>query len=176
MTLDTILNELIEREGGYTNNPADRGGPTRYGITEKTARRHGYGGPMENLPLDKAKEIYTDEYWTLPNFVTVARFSEDVAVRLFDFGVNAGPGTSAEMLQTALNALGAKLAVDGQIGDGTVAALKKYYSNVKRRNDDLTAVLVGLVRAQQAIHYCKLVEANQSQEEFLFGWLKRLLV
>jgi lysozyme family protein len=44
--LDELINALIEREGGYVNHPADRGGPTRYGITEAVARAHGYGGPL----------------------------------------------------------------------------------------------------------------------------------
>ena len=28
-----LVEALIEREGGYVNHPADKGGPTRYGIT-----------------------------------------------------------------------------------------------------------------------------------------------
>ena len=48
--IDQLIDELIAREGGYTNHPADRGGPTRYGITEAVARAHGYDGPMALLP------------------------------------------------------------------------------------------------------------------------------
>jgi lysozyme family protein len=41
-----LIDALIDREGGYVNHPADRGGPTRYGITEAVARAHGYAGAM----------------------------------------------------------------------------------------------------------------------------------
>ena len=34
MDVDELIDELIEREGGYVNHPADRGGPTKFGITE----------------------------------------------------------------------------------------------------------------------------------------------
>ena len=42
MTKDEIIDEIIQREAGYVNHPADRGGPTNWGITAKTALAHGY--------------------------------------------------------------------------------------------------------------------------------------
>ena len=41
MNIEQYLDELIKREGGYVNNPADRGGATKYGITEAVARANG---------------------------------------------------------------------------------------------------------------------------------------
>ncbi len=58
MNIEQYLEELIKREGGYVNNPADRGGATKYGITEAVARANGYKGNMKDLPLDVAKSIY----------------------------------------------------------------------------------------------------------------------
>ncbi|MES2753138.1 MAG: glycosyl hydrolase 108 family protein, partial [Pseudomonadota bacterium] len=29
----TLIDAVIGREGGYSNHPADRGGPTRWGVT-----------------------------------------------------------------------------------------------------------------------------------------------
>jgi len=55
--------KTLSLEGGYVNDPADPGGPTKYGITEATARAHGYIGDMRDLPLDLAKKIYKESYW-----------------------------------------------------------------------------------------------------------------
>ena len=43
---DRLIDALIEREGGYVDHPADKGGPTCFGITEAVARAHGYRGAM----------------------------------------------------------------------------------------------------------------------------------
>lgn len=58
MNIEQFLNELIQREGGYVNDPTDRGGATKYGITEAVARANGFKGNMRDLPLDTAKAIY----------------------------------------------------------------------------------------------------------------------
>ncbi|MFX8421989.1 glycosyl hydrolase 108 family protein, partial [Acinetobacter baumannii] len=68
MNIEQYLDELIKREGGYVNNPADRGGATKYGITQAVARTNGFKGSMKDLPLDVAKAIYKKQYWTAPRF------------------------------------------------------------------------------------------------------------
>ena len=62
MNIDELIEELIEREGGYINHPADKGGPTRFGITEAVARAHGYAGAMSDLPREEAAAIYRRLY------------------------------------------------------------------------------------------------------------------
>ena len=103
--MDRLLDELIDREGGYVNHPADRGGPTRYGITEAVARAHGYRGAIRALPVDEAKAIYRRIYWLRPGFDRVAERAPDIAAELFDTGVNMGPAVAATFLQRALTAL-----------------------------------------------------------------------
>jgi lysozyme family protein len=66
--IDQLIDDLITREGGYSNHPADRGGPTRYGITEAVARAHGYTGPMSLLPRDEAAAINRRLYWLRPRY------------------------------------------------------------------------------------------------------------
>ena len=63
---DRLIEELIEREGGYVNHPNDKGGPTRFGITERVARAHGYSGAMALLPRNEAAAIYRRLYWLRP--------------------------------------------------------------------------------------------------------------
>ena len=49
MNKDEIFNAILEKEGGYVNHPDDKGGPTNWGITQVTARAHGYDGDMQKL-------------------------------------------------------------------------------------------------------------------------------
>ncbi len=51
MTKDDIFNAILGKEGGYVNHPDDKGGPTNWGITQATARAHGYVGDMRDLTL-----------------------------------------------------------------------------------------------------------------------------
>lgn len=54
MTADQIIEGILGKEDGYVDHPSDKGGPTRWGITQTTARAHGYTGDMRNLPSNKA--------------------------------------------------------------------------------------------------------------------------
>lgn len=92
MNIDQYLEDLIKREGGYVNNPADRGGATKYGITEAVARTNGFKGNMKDLPLDVAKAIYRKQYWIAPRLDQVNAVSSAVAEELLDTGVNCGTG------------------------------------------------------------------------------------
>lgn len=64
--LNILIDALLDREGGYVNHPADRGGPTGFGITEAVARANGYRGAMRALPRDEAAAIYRRLYWLRP--------------------------------------------------------------------------------------------------------------
>jgi lysozyme family protein len=75
LNIEQLVDALIEREGGYVNHPADKGGPTSFGITEAVARAHGYRGPMRQLPRDEAAAIYRRLYWLRPHFDEIARRS-----------------------------------------------------------------------------------------------------
>ena len=127
--VDALVDGLIEREGGYVANPADKGGPTCFGITEAVARANGYRGSMRQLPRDEAAAIYKRLYWLRPRFDEVARRSARVAAELFDTGTNMGPAVAVTFLQRALTALNRNggdypdLVPDGRIGPQTLGAL-----------------------------------------------------
>ena len=132
LDVDRLIDDLIEREGGFVNHPADKGGPTCFGITEAVARASGYAGPMRLLPRDEAAAIYQRLYWLRPRFDEIAKRSPRVAAELFDSGVNMGPAVAATFLQRALTALnrGGKdypdLVPDGRIGPMTLFALDAF--------------------------------------------------
>ncbi len=56
MTADKTIEGILGKEGGYVDHPSDKGGPTRWGITQTTARAHGYTGDMRNLPAAYRRE------------------------------------------------------------------------------------------------------------------------
>ena len=92
--VDALIGGLIDREGGYVNHSADKGGPTCFGITEAVARAHGFAGAMKNLPRGEAAAIYRRLYWLRPRFDQVAKRSSRIAAELFDTGVNMGPAVA----------------------------------------------------------------------------------
>ncbi|HIH3536678.1 TPA: glycosyl hydrolase 108 family protein, partial [Escherichia coli] len=100
---DKIFDEVLGKEGGYVNHPDDKGGPTKWGITEKVARAHGYRGDMRDLTREQALDILEADYWYGPRFDQVAALSPDIAAELCDTGVNMGPTVASRMLQRWLN-------------------------------------------------------------------------
>lgn len=103
--VDHLIDALIEREGGYVNHAADRGGATNFGITEAVARAHGFRGGMRDLPRREAETIYRRLYWLRPRFDAIASRSPRLAAELFDSGANMGPAVATTFLQRALTAL-----------------------------------------------------------------------
>ena len=173
--VDNLLDELVEREGGFIDHPADRGGATRFGVTEAVARAHGYRGAMRAFPRDEALAIYRRLYWLRPRFDQVATLAPRVAVELFDTGVNMGPAVAATFLKRALTALNrsgkdfADLVPDGRIGPRTLAALEGFLEARGKRGGE--TVLLRALEALQGERYLRLAESRPANEAFLYGWL-----
>jgi lysozyme family protein len=174
-----LVDDLIEREGGFVDHPADRGGATNFGITEAVARAHGYAGPMALLPREEAETIYRRLHWTRPRFDQVASRSSRIAAELFDTGVNMGPGVPATFLQRALTALNrngkdySDLTPDGRIGPATVGALDRFLAVRGRERGEV--VLMRALEALQGERYLRLAEKRPANEAFLYGWLANRL-
>jgi lysozyme family protein len=172
--VDGLIDGLIEREGGYVDHPADKGGPTRFGITEAVARAHNYRGSMRDLSREEAVGIYRRIYWQRPGFDQVAKCSARVAAELFDTGVNMGPAVAATFLQRALTALNRNagdypdVVPDGRIGEATLAALGAFF---RCRGKTGETVLLRALEALQGERYLRLAERRPANEAFLYGWL-----
>lgn len=165
MTLDQIVDLTIKAEGGYVNDPADRGGATKYGITQSVARANGYSGDMRDLPLQTAKDIYKREYAIKPGF---ADFPSEVAAELFDTGVNMGTSTATKFLQRAVNVLaGSAIAMDGKMGPATRGAVNNYLTSRGNAIENL----VKMMECFQGERYAEIVEKNPTQRKFINGWI-----
>jgi lysozyme family protein len=75
--IDKFIADQIIKEGGakFTNDPLDRGGATKYGVTEVAARAWGYAGKMEDLDYHTAFCILKERYWYAPHFDQVDNLS-----------------------------------------------------------------------------------------------------
>lgn len=172
-TFDSAFERTVGLEGGYSDNPNDLGGPTKYGITEQVARRHGFTGSMKELSFNLAKLIYQSDYWNPMRLDDIAILSKDVAEELFDTGVNQGVKQAGTYLQRSLNVLNrqgkdyADLKIDGNIGPKTIAA---FISLVGKRGHDGKIVLLRMLNSLQGARYIEISEAREANEEFIFGW------
>lgn len=169
MKVNQIIDEVIRVEGGYVNNPADRGGETNYGITVAVARENGYLGPMADLPRSVAFTIYERRYVIRPGFDKVLALDTDIGEELIDTGVNMGPAVAGMFLQRWLNAFNCgELFVDGAVGNVTIAALKKFLA---WRKEDGKKVLLRALNGVQAERYLSIAERDKSQRQFIYGWI-----
>jgi lysozyme family protein len=114
MNFDQAFDALLKHEGGFVNHKDDKGGATRFGITEAVAREVGYRGEMRELPLELAKRIYRERYW---DAVKADQLPGAVRYLVFDAAVNSGVGQAARWLQRAV-----KVKDDGVIGPMTLLA------------------------------------------------------
>jgi lysozyme family protein len=175
LNLDGLIDALLDREGGYVDHPADKGGPTCFGITEAVARDHGYAGAMRRLPRSEAAAIYRRLYWLRPRLDQVARRSARVAAELFDTGVNMGPAVAITFLQRALTALNRggsdypDLTPDGRVGPVTLSALDSFLAIRGLASGE--TVLLRALEALQGERYLRLAERRPANEVFLYGWL-----
>ena len=104
--------------------------------------------------------FYSKHFWT--NWLSQVA-SDEVAKRVFDAGVNMGSGTAAKLIQAAVNACGGSVAVDGQLGPGSLAAV----------NGCDPVALVTAFKKQRSDHYRRIVALNPANEKYLAGWLER---
>ena len=88
--MNKTLENILILEGGYVDNPKDKGGATNWGITEATARKHGFLNDMRDLTRSEAYAILEEDYWIKPGFKDVANLSESIAFELCDAAVNIG--------------------------------------------------------------------------------------
>ena len=114
MNFDSAFQHVLKVEGGFVNHPLDPGAATNMGITEAVARRVGYKGAMQALPVALANPIYLEEYWRP---VRADELPPLVRYAVFDAAVNSGVRQSILWLQRALG-----VADDGVLGPRTLAA------------------------------------------------------
>lgn len=175
---------LIQHEGGFVNHARDRGGATKYGLTQNwinallkqkdeqtlvirsvlglTNADNIHANRIKLISKDQAKQIYYELWWKMYHFDLIE--SDLIAIKLFDISVNIGPDTAILKLQNILNkSFKHSLRLDGVIGIKTASAVAR--TNEKQ--------LYGAYKSELISYYFDVVHSNPRQEQFLQGWLNR---
>lgn len=166
-----IINDVINIEGGFVDDPQDSGGATMCGITEATAAKHGID--VRKITKDQIYTIYTRDYWDEVLLDQVWNLAPSVAAEMFDTGVNTGTSRAVSFLQRALNALNNRgklypdVKQDGKMGFNTLEALKAFIGHRGNKGVD---TLVNMLETQQGNFYLELSEKRPKDEKFQYGW------
>ncbi len=100
---DVALAHVLAHEGGYSNHPADPGGPTNFGITiadyRKYVKPRATAADVRAMKIDEAKAIYRERYWDAQR---CDELPAGVDYVVFDYGVNSGIGRSGKVLRRML--------------------------------------------------------------------------
>ncbi len=167
--IDSIILTMVSKwEGGFSNHPADRGGPTNHGITATVYSafigHQASEDEVRKMPLQIALAIYRSRYWRPINIDFLPELLQPI---VFDTAVNMGPNTAIRLLQQGLSDLGYILKVDGIAGATTS---KIAHSAVAKFGAKPVIDALLDLRRQR---YLKIVANDPSQDAFLNGWLNR---
>ena len=161
---DKCLKHVFDNEGGLANVAGDRGGLTKYGVTQRTLSswlgRPATDDEVINMKMKTAGDIYHENYWKKSR---AAQIPAALRMTYFDMCVNHGQGNAVRILQRAINrsARGGVpiVDVDGLIGKNTI----KHASSVD----------VDLLRSQRMLFFANLVLKKPVQMKFFLGWYRR---
>ena len=152
------FNKAIEKtlvnEGGYVNDPSDRGGETNYGISKRSYPNV----DIQNLTVAGAKEIYKRDYWDRLRADEIG--SQQVAFELFDTAVNMGVRTASKLIQSCVGSH-----PDGVIGNMTL-------QNINTTDEEL---LLLRFKLSKVARYTYLAKKRPANRKYLLGWINRAL-
>lgn len=157
-TYTTALEATLKWEGGWANHPADPGGATYRGVTQRVydGWRRRQGRPTRSVRAMTEAEmqaIYRLQYWDV---VKGDELPAGPDAATFDAGVNSGPVRAARWLQKAL-----RVAADGQVGVVTLTAAS--------RHPDKADLVKALCRLRLSF-----VQGLKTWRSFGRGWTRRI--
>ena len=148
------IQKVLDNEGGLSRNPMDRGGLTRFGISQK-AYPNEY---VDSLTIERAKFLYERDYWNPISGNQI--MSQEVADSLLDASVNIGVGSAVKLAQKVVG-----VDDDGSVGKDTIYAINTY-------SPKLFIAEFKLAKIQKYVYICL---TNSNQKTFFFGWVIRAL-
>ena len=154
---DSAIQKTLMHEGGseFTSDPNDRGGDTKFGISQRAYPEL----DIKNLAEEKAKKIYKRDYWDKIRADQLD--SQLIAENIFDTAVNMGVRTASRMAQEVLEIV----PTDGIIGPQSLNYI----------NDAPIDLFISKYTLQKVAHYVEICKKNKSQKKYLLGWMNRAL-
>jgi lysozyme family protein len=164
---------MIAHEGGYVNDPDDPGGETYKGVARKIFSKWTGWTTIDILKrqpdfpanLDKSEDLqssvadfYQVNFWDKMNGDQI--LNQEVANSIFDFGVNAGSGTSSSLAQMVVG-----VKSDGIIGPDSLASINNF---------DPDHFLASFTVAKIA-RYINIVKKRPTSRKYFYGWICRAL-
>jgi lysozyme family protein len=184
---DEAFEKTMGAEGGYTNDPTDRGGETYKGISRKYEPDWEGWSIIEdfknkpNFPKnlvtsnelqELVKQVYKEKYWNINKLDLCP--DQDVANELFDTGVNMGTKRAATYLQIALNCLNKNQLLYGDIDEDGKIGTATLYALTTLLNKESNEVLLKIMNVLQGNHYIEYMRQDPQQEKFARGWFTRV--
>lgn len=163
---------VLQAEGGYSNDPRDPGGETKFGISKRAFPEL----DVASLTREQAVAIYRERYWRP---LMLDELPGALALAVMDAGVNRGVVYAARLLQTTLNRglarVGGRpeslsaLAVDGKVGPKTLAVARAL-----AHADPEGRELAARFNLARVGGYVELA-GREKFRPFLLGWLRRVV-
>ena len=176
--VQTLAEEIVQREGGYVNDPSDPGGATNFGVTIHTMRRLGLdltgdgrvsAADVRKLTRVQAVEIFINHYFEKPR---ISQLPNALHASVFDMYVNAG-SNAVKILQRLVSKMGFECTADGAIGPNTISA-------VARAFDMAPAHLADAYAIERRNYYFRLADKRRASRKYARtraggkgGWITR---
>lgn len=162
-----IIPFILRFEGGYVNDPDDRGGATNKGVTIATYRALGKWDNNKDGKIDeKDLKLITNEQWQIifkNSFWDKIKGDDIVNQSIADLIADWVWASGKYGITNTQKVLGVKQ--DGIVGAKTIAAINGY-KNQKE--------LFNKLKAERIAYVNRIVKANPSQKKFIKGWLNRI--
>ena len=136
---------VLSHEGGYVNNPFDRGGETKFGISKRNYPKI----DIKSLSIEDAKVIYHTDYCETQRYKEI-RYKK-LAIKLFDLSVNMWTSSANHLVQQALQSVGIQVKEDGIVGSKSIAAI----NSAKPRE------LLAALKSEAAGYYRKIASSDR---------------
>lgn len=149
--------KTLAHEGGskVSNDKVDKGGLTKYGISQKAYPHL----KIRELTEEQARRIYRADYW---NKILGDRISSQViAENIFDTCVNMGVHVGSKLAQEVISAK----KKDGIIGPRSLVKI----------NEISEALFISYYTLYKISRYATICNRDKTQKKFLLGWLNRSL-